>query len=107
MPLAVVRIWTRRASRASCSICTKPLRFKPATTRLMVGGFTCSAAASRPSVVGPPNTSTDKAESRAGPSPVAVSCLRTRRSKWIATEWRRSATSRVSLSVRALLVRLR
>ena len=58
-----------------------PLRSSPATIRVIVGGFTCSAAASCPGVIGPPNTSTDNAESRAGPSPVAKSCFLTRRNR--------------------------
>ena len=58
------------------------------------GRLTCSAAASSPSVFVPPNTSTESAERRAGPSPVATSCLRTRRSRWMAAECRRSATAR-------------
>ena len=35
----------------------------------MLGGRTCSAAARAPSDRGPPNTSTDNAESCAGPEP--------------------------------------
>jgi len=55
----------RRASFASVRRSARRLFSSPVTMRLMVGGFTCSAAASWPSVIGPPKTSTDSA--RAGP----------------------------------------
>src|ERR1700676_4366552 len=87
---------TRRASSGSSVISTRWLRAKPPTIRLIVGGFTCSAAASSPRVFGPPKTSTDSAERRAGPSPVRTSCLRTRRSRWRAAECSRSAITSTS-----------
>jgi hypothetical protein len=94
--VAVTRI--RRASFASASILANRERFSPATMRLMVGALTCSAAASCPSAMGPPNTRTESAESCAGPMRARTSCLRAWRSRWIAAECRRSATSHRNVS---------
>ena len=58
----------------------------------MVGGWTCSAAANSPSVRGPP-MSTESAESWAALTPVSGSVRRNRRSKWIALECSRSAST--------------
>lgn len=95
-PRALARIRVRRASCASAEISTRRLRARPATMRLIVGGLTCSAAASSPSVFAPPKTSTERAERRAGPSPVEISSLRTRRSRWMAAECRASANATIS-----------
>ena len=48
---------------------------------LIVGGRTCSASANSFNERGPPNTSTESAESCAGPIPELRSCARTLRSK--------------------------
>jgi len=80
-PLSVAVTRIRRASFASVSIFTNPSRFKPATIRLIVGAFTCSTTASCPRAIGPPNTSTDRADNRAGPCPALVSCCRAWRNR--------------------------
>ena len=67
----------------------------------MVGAATCSALASAPSVVGPPKTMMDSAEARAGVSPIASSWRRSRRRRWMAAEWIRSATASAPLAARS------
>ncbi len=52
-PFAVTLMRIRRASFPSFWIRTSPDLFRPATIRLIVGGFTRSAAASSPKVLGP------------------------------------------------------
>lgn len=51
----------------------------PATTFVIVGAFTCSIRASSVSRIGPANTRTDSADSRAGPTPLCTSSFRTPR----------------------------
>src|SRR5687767_13317502 len=57
----------------------------------MVGGFTCSAAASCPRVSGPPKTTTESADNRGEVIPIASSSRRSRRRSPIAAEWSWSA----------------
>ena len=67
-------------------------------SRLIVGGCTCSIAASSPIVRGPP-ISTDSTDSCAGFTPVNGSVRRSRRNRWIAAEWTRSARLAASTTV--------
>ncbi len=94
-PRAVARTRVMRRSDASGSRDTSPSRSSAAMMRVMVGGRTCSAAASSVSVNGPPKTTTDSADSRGAGSPLAASSRLTRRRRWIATECSRSARSTV------------
>jgi hypothetical protein len=63
----------------------------------MVGGFTCSAAASVPIVIGPAKASTDSADSCAPVTPEAASSLRTKRNRRIAAACSWSATCSVRI----------
>jgi len=68
----VIRI--ERASSLAAAMRTRPSRCISLTSRLMVGFFTCSASANSASESGRrEKTSTDKAESFAGPTPLAKS----------------------------------
>jgi hypothetical protein len=60
---------------------------------VIVGGRTCSAAASADIAIGPPKTITESAESRGPESPEERSSARSERSRWIAAEWSRSAVA--------------
>src|SRR5947207_1763865 len=71
----------------------------------MVGGFTCSACANSASDFAPANTSTESAESCAGPIPLSRSRLRSPRSKWIAAECTRSAASNAFCEIFTALVK--
>ena len=64
VPRAVERTCTARASSGSGARATKPSRSSPSTSRVIVGGSTCSACASSPIRIGPPNTSTDRRQTR-------------------------------------------
>lgn len=94
-PLGVASRRMRRASSVAWRR-TSPERWSPATIRLMVGGRTCSASASSPSDLGSPNTSTESAESCAGPMPLSRSRTRSRRRRWMAAECNWSARSMVA-----------
>ena len=59
----------------------------------IVAGRTPSACARAPSASGPRNTTTDSAERRGALKPEVRSASRALRSRCIAAEWRRSATS--------------
>src|SRR5688572_22707031 len=59
----------------------------------MVGAATCSTSASSPGDFGPPNTSTDSTDARAGVSAMSGSSRRTRRSRWMAAPCTRAAIS--------------
>ena len=101
-PAAVARSRTTRPSAGSGSRATRPSASSAATSRLIVGAVTCSAAASSPSVRAPPKASTESAEARAGETPSAASSCRSRRSRWIAAACRRSASSWLSSPAAAL-----
>ena len=94
LPLAVAEtLWTRSSPGSGLRL-TRPWRSRSLTRREIVGGRTCSAAASSPIVTGPPKTMTERADRRGAERPEALSSRRSLRSKWMAAEWRRSASSR-------------
>ena len=97
-PFAVACTWSTRASRRSATFRATPFRSISLTSRLIVGARTCSAAASSPSVFGP-DMSTESADSCAGETPVSGSVRRARRSRWIAAECSRSASSVLGVRV--------
>jgi len=84
---------TVRRSVSSLLFLTSPCSSNAFTIRVIVGGRTCSASASSPSVTGPANTITDSADSRGEFIPLAPSALRTLRSKPIAAECSASAVA--------------
>ena len=94
-PCSVARTSTDLPSRCGSRV-TSPSRSSACTRRDIVGAETCSARARRPTVVGPPKTSTESADRRAAVSPLSSSTRRTRRSTWIAAACSPSATSRGS-----------
>ena len=92
-PFAVAATRDTRLSVGSDARSTSPADSNFSTKRVIVGGRTCSAAARAPSVIGPPKTITDNADSCGAGSPAASSSRRRRRNRWMAAEWRRSARS--------------
>ncbi len=80
-PRAVAVIRNRRLSLGSPSRVTNPSSSSASTNRVMVGGRTCSAAASSRSVSGPEDTITDKADRRGAVIPVVSSFRRSRRNR--------------------------
>ena len=66
---SVAEISTWRALSGCSSRAARPSPTSPSTIRVMVGPLTSSVRASWPRVHGPPNTSTESADSRAGVSP--------------------------------------
>ncbi len=92
-PFIVAARNTVRRSSASRVFLTNPCTSNAFTIRVIVGGRTCSASANSPSVIGPANTITDNADSRAEFNPLDPSTLRTLRSKPIAAACSASAVA--------------
>ncbi len=96
LPFGVARTRTPRASAGSGPRRTSPSRSRPSTNRVIVGADTPSAAASAPIPSGPPNTTTESADSRGGETPRASSSVRRRRNRCRAAACNRSATASTS-----------
>ncbi len=92
LPRGVAATRNDRRSVVSVARSANRWRTRPSTIRLMVGGFTRSASASSPIVLGPMNTRIESADSWAGPIPALTSSARTILSTRIDAPWTASAT---------------